>query len=80
VIASPLRPGQSPVEPCPLGEADTVELTLFGFVSEFKGHKIALNAMRASGGRLLGNGSTFGARHLAARLKNFPAPGAAAET
>jgi glycosyltransferase involved in cell wall biosynthesis len=45
-IVYPMRPAESPVEPRSLSDADTVELTIFGFVTEYKGYEIALNAMR----------------------------------
>ena len=45
-IVYPMRPAESLVEPRSLSDADKVELTIFGFVTEYKGYEIALNAMR----------------------------------
>jgi glycosyltransferase involved in cell wall biosynthesis len=45
-IVFPMQPGSPLIEPRPLGKTDTVELTMFGFVTEYKGYEIALNAMR----------------------------------
>src|SRR5258707_6877921 len=45
-IVHPMQPGTSLIEPRPLTETTTVELTMFGFVKEYKGYEVALNAMR----------------------------------
>jgi hypothetical protein len=41
-----MRPTERLVEPRSLSDADTVEMTIFGFVTEYEGYEIALNAMR----------------------------------
>src|SRR6266849_624134 len=45
-IVFPMQPGASLIEPRPLDETTTIELTILGFVKEYKGYQIALNAMR----------------------------------
>jgi glycosyltransferase involved in cell wall biosynthesis len=45
-IVFPMQPSASLIEPRPLAETATVELTMFGFVKEYKGYEVALNAMR----------------------------------
>jgi glycosyltransferase involved in cell wall biosynthesis len=45
-IIHPLQLGAPLVEPRPLDNSDTVQLTMFGFVAEYKGFDLALNAMR----------------------------------
>jgi glycosyltransferase involved in cell wall biosynthesis len=45
-ILFPMEPGTSLAEPRHLDETTTVNLLMFGFVAEYKGYEIALNAMR----------------------------------
>jgi glycosyltransferase involved in cell wall biosynthesis len=45
-IAFPLQLSRSLVEPRPLGESDTVELLMFGFVAYYKGFETVLRALR----------------------------------
>lgn len=45
-ITFPMQPAPALVEPRPLSETDIVELTIFGFVSEYKGYEVALKALR----------------------------------
>jgi glycosyltransferase involved in cell wall biosynthesis len=45
-IIYPLQPGMHLVEPRHLSETSTVKLIMFGFVTEYKGYEIVLNAMR----------------------------------
>ena len=45
-ITFPLQLSKSLVEPRPLGENDTVELLMFGFVAAYIGYDVVLNALR----------------------------------
>jgi glycosyltransferase involved in cell wall biosynthesis len=45
-VVFPLAAERDVVKPRPLGTQDTVQLAIFGFVSEYKGYETVLNAMR----------------------------------